>query len=52
VPVKYEKPRKAMKSNIEDTPTITSEVYSVNVRDLASPNDHFAPQVCVVNLRG
>ncbi|CAI2180348.1 12600_t:CDS:10 [Funneliformis geosporum] len=43
VTVKYEKPRKAIKSNVEDTPTITSEVYSVNVRDLASTSDHFAP---------
>ncbi|CAG8669933.1 13888_t:CDS:10, partial [Funneliformis caledonium] len=43
VTVKYEKPRKAIKSNVEDTPTITSEVYSVNVRDLASTGDHFAP---------
>ncbi|GBC04920.1 hypothetical protein RclHR1_05950004 [Rhizophagus clarus] len=43
-PIKYDKSRKAMKSNIEDTPTITSEVYSVNVRDLANSSDHFAPQ--------
>ncbi|CAG8508197.1 21097_t:CDS:2 [Dentiscutata erythropus] len=36
---KYEKPKKAIKTNVEDTPTITSEVYSVNVRELPTvPN--------------
>ncbi|RHZ60934.1 hypothetical protein Glove_350g10 [Diversispora epigaea] len=39
---KYEKPRKSLKTNVEDTPTITSEVYAVNVRDL--PNDPFNSQ--------
>ncbi|CAG8517037.1 2182_t:CDS:10 [Diversispora eburnea] len=39
---KYEKPRKSLKTNVEDTPTITSEVYAVNVHDL--PNDPFTSQ--------
>ncbi|CAG8639040.1 36246_t:CDS:10 [Gigaspora margarita] len=39
---KYEKPKKAIKTNVEDTPTITSEVYSVNVREIQ--NDPFTTQ--------
>ncbi|CAG8512265.1 9135_t:CDS:10 [Racocetra persica] len=42
MPGKYEKPKKAVKTNVEDTPTITSEVYSVNVREL--PNDPYTSQ--------
>ncbi|CAG8499755.1 13736_t:CDS:10 [Cetraspora pellucida] len=45
MPGKYEKPKKAVKTNVEDTPTITSEVYSVNVRELPNvPNDPYTAQ--------